>query len=65
MQNIDRNYRDLIAKLAAGAMGHVDRHVLVLIDGVIDERVIDATTLVRFETPIAKSAGLHDDDASA
>ena len=45
-------------------MGLVDPQVLVLIDGVIDERVVVATTLVRFKAAVAKSHGLHDEDTS-
>jgi hypothetical protein len=64
LQNMDRNSRNLLAQLAARAMGLVDPQVLVLIDGVIDERVVVATTLVRFKAAVAKSHGLHDEDTS-
>ena len=54
-----------MAQTATGAMGHVDSHVICFIDGVNDERVVVATTLVRFEEAIAKRNGLQDNDASA
>ena len=49
----------------AKATGPADPQILVLIDGVIDDRVIVATTLVRFEEALAKSDMLGDDDYSA
>ena len=45
-------------------MGPVDPHVLVLIDGIGDERVVVSTALVRFEAATAKSDALHNDDIS-
>jgi hypothetical protein len=49
----------------AKATGPADPQILVLIDGVIDDRVIVATTLVRFEEALAKSDMLGDDYYSA
>ena len=64
-QITNMNYRDLMAHLATEVVGFVDPHVLVLIDGVSDERVVVDVALVRFEAAIAKSDGRQDDNASA
>jgi hypothetical protein len=54
-----------MSQLAAGASGPADPQVVTLIDGVIDERVVVAVAIVRFEATLAKSDLLGNDESSA
>jgi hypothetical protein len=54
-----------MAQAATGPAGLVDPREIVLIDGVSDERVAVASANDRFESTIAKSDLLSDDDSSA
>ncbi len=61
---LDTNYYNLMASSATGAAGAADPQVLVLIEGVNDERVVVAAATARFAAAAAKSDALQDDDSS-